>query len=534
VLTRAAPPPSFRPVPARPLSRRTFHQLLAGAAVGLGTARWSPLRGAPAVVVSGRPQLPSGVMAGDVTAAGAVLWSRCDRAADMVVEVATMESFRGARTFRGPAADPARDGVAKLALAGLPAGERIFYRVRFEDLADRRRVSEPVVGSFRTVPAAPRDVRFVWSGDTAGQGWGIDPARGGMLTYAAMRAARPDFFVHSGDTIYADNPLAAEVKLPDGTLWKNLLAPGKTKVAETAAEFRGAHLYNLLDEHVRRFAAEVPVFAQWDDHEVVNNWYPGEILDDPRYTEKNVDVLAARAREAFFDCLPIRGQANDSIHRVIPYGPDLELFFLDLRTYRAANSANDQPVAGADTAFLGRAQLEELERRLIASRATWKIICSDMPLGLIVRDGPKHFEGLANDDAGAARGRELELASLLRTLHRAKVRNLVWLTADVHYAASHHYSPDRAQFRDFDPFWEFVSGPLHAGTFGPNKLDATFGPEVRFTSLPPNFKGGGGPAAGLQFFGSVHLDAATKALTVSHHNSAGANLWSVTLDPAKS
>ncbi len=48
----------------------------------------------------------------------------------------------------------------------------------------------------------------------------------------------------------------------------------------------------------------------------------------------------------------------------------------------------------------------------------------------------------------------------------------------MHYTAAHHYSPERATFTDFDPFWEFVSGPLAAETF-PRKdgvLDQTFGP----------------------------------------------------------
>ena len=67
--------------------------------------------------------------------------------------------------------------------------------------------------------------------------------------------------------------------------------------------------------------------------------------------------------------------------------------------------------------------------------------------------------------------RELEFAELLRHARDNGVKNLVWLTADVHYTAAHHYSPDRAAFQEFEPFWEFVSGPLHAGTFGPNALD---------------------------------------------------------------
>jgi alkaline phosphatase D len=265
---------------------------------------------------------------------------------------------------------------------------------------------------------------------------------------------------------------------------------------------------------------------------VLNNWYPGKIIDDARYRIKDVNQIAAAARAAFFDCLPITGQATDKIYRALPYGRALELFFLDMRTYRAPNTPNRQARLSAETEFLGREQLDDLKRRLAASRATWKVICSDMPVGLIVRDGEKHFEAVANGD-GPALGRELEIAELLSFLKRQRVHNVIWLTADVHYAASHFYHPNRAQFQDFDPFWEFVSGPLHAGTFGPGKLDNTFGPEVRFSSLPDGYKPGAGPAAGLQFFGTVRLDGRTEELTVAHYNAAGEKLWTIILPPQR-
>ena len=59
---------------------------------------------------------------------------------------------------------------------------------------------------------------------------------------------------------------------------------------------------------------------------------------------------------------------------------------------------------------------------------------------------------------------------------------------DVHYAAAHYYDPAKALFTNFNPFWEFVAGPLHTGTFGPNKLDNTFGTQVRFISIPEGLK----------------------------------------------
>ena len=96
------------------------------------------------------------------------------------------------------------------------------------------------VSPVRTAPASKRDVSFVWGGDVAGQGWGINPDDGGMFTFATMRKHRPDFLLHSGDTVYADGPIQREVTLADGKVWKNVTTPEKAKVAETLDEFRAA------------------------------------------------------------------------------------------------------------------------------------------------------------------------------------------------------------------------------------------------------------------------------------------------------
>ena len=131
--------------------------------------------------------------------------------------------------------------------------------------------------------------------------------------------------------------------LPDGSTWRNLTTPAKTKVAETLDEFRGQYQYNLLAENWRAFLAETAQVSQWDDHEVTNNWYPGEILEDARYAEKRVDVLAARARQAFHEYVPVARISPDPdgrVYRVIHYGPLLDLFVLDMRTHKDPNTAN--------------------------------------------------------------------------------------------------------------------------------------------------------------------------------------------------
>lgn len=109
------------------------------------------------------------------------------------------------------------------------------------------------------------------------------------------------------------------------------------------------------------------------------------------------------------------------------------------------------------------------------------------------------------------------------------MRNVVWITADVHYAAAHHYDPARARFREFHPFWEFVAGPLHAGTFGPARLDPSFGPELRFLGIPEGMKPNRPPSEGLQFFGTLDVDSRSRTLTARLHDVAGRVLYSVDL-----
>ncbi len=229
----------------------------------------------------------------------------------MMVEVATTESFSNARAMLPViTALPESDFTAKLLLDNLPAGQDIFYRVKFRDLSHTDIVGEPVIGRFRTAPADRRDVSFVWGGDVAGQGWGINADDGGMVTFATMRKHNPDFLIHSGDTIYADGPILPETKLPDGAIWKNTITvPEKAKVAETLDEFRAAHKYNLLDDNVRAFNAQVPIFGQWDDHEVTNNWSLSKQLPSS-YKERDITLLAARGARAFHEMYPISVNPN--------------------------------------------------------------------------------------------------------------------------------------------------------------------------------------------------------------------------------
>ena len=490
----------------------------------------SPLAQAPAIITSDtqRPRIDYGVSAGPSRSDRAIVWAHVDRPARMIVEYTTTSPVSRRRRVRGSVASPETGLTAFAEIGDLPAGQEVTYHVRFEDLAGGRTVSEPATGLIKTPRSRDQPVRIAWSADVCGQGWGIDRARGGMRLFRTMQGFAPDLFVHVGDTIYADGPLREEVALDDGTVWRNLVTPSKQKVAETLDEFRGNHLYNRLDEHYRDFASQVGQVVMWDDHEVRDNWFHDQVLPaQSPYTEKRVGVLAARARQAFLENYPVTMSraAEARIYRSIPFGPSIEIFALDMRSYRSANNENLQMAAGPDTHLLGAQQVRWLADALTRSKATWKIVAADMPLGVVVAHQPGRHEAAANGDNGAARGREIEIANLLRTLKTNRVKNVVWITADVHYCAAHRFNPEIAGTREFDPFWEFIAGPAHAGTFAPGPLDRTFGPEPVFTGTPADLKPNRPPDAGLQFFGLLETDLASQDLNVSLVNSAGTRIF---------
>src|SRR6266581_1576254 len=518
--------------------RRFLRTLAAGTMLGAGHIAEILARGAPPGVFtqdSMRPQLPCGVMSGDITTDRAMVWSQTDRPARMIVDWGLDESLRDAKRLFGPTALEHTGYTARADLTGLPAGQQVFYRVSFLDLSDMKTMSAPATGRLRVPPATRRNVTFSFSGDEAGQGWGINREWGGYRGYEAMRKFNPDFFVHSGDQIYADGPLVPEVKLDDGAIWRNVMTQAKSKVAETLDEFRQNFAYNFLDDNKRRFASEVPFLVQWDDHEVRNNWYPGQIIGpaEKRYQVRGLSLLAAMAKQAMFEYNPLRFNPRDpeQVYRSFNYGPSLDVFMLDERSYRGPNTPNRQTVLNEESFFLGRPQLDWLKAELNASRATWKLIASDMTISIVVPDRnpdvPKGiYEAWANGEDGAPRGRELELAELFSFIKANSIKNVVWITADVHYASATYYHPIRAQFADFKPFWEFVAGPLNAGTLVQGEIDRTFGPDVRFVSIPKDLKGNRPPSDGLQFFGIGKIDGATETLTVSLHALGGKSLWS--------
>src|SRR5437660_1568739 len=142
-----------------PLSRRRF---LATAAASTAISPFVPR---PYLSrAADRPVITHGIQSGDVSADGAVIWARTDRPARMLAEVATSDSFKTIQRAVFVDALPESDFTANALIDGLPAGQDMFYRIRFQDLSEPTIVGEAKTGHFRTAPADRRSISFTWSG----------------------------------------------------------------------------------------------------------------------------------------------------------------------------------------------------------------------------------------------------------------------------------------------------------------------------------------------------------------------------------
>ena len=201
--------------------------------------------------------------------------------------------------------------------------------------------------------------------------------------------------------------------------------------------------------------------------------WPGEVLEGPLYVPGTAaNSLFANSLQAFYEFNPL---LEDSlIYQSQRFGKHLEVFLPDYRSYRDPNPSNSDP---AGSAMMGREQLDWLKDGLKNSDATWKIINSHDPIG-IVTGGPGDRDSFGQEDP-AILGRELKIEELLAFIHDEDIFNVVSLTSDVHFTAHVNMDPSRAEgnFTDYKPLDEFVIGPINAGAFGQNAIDSSFGPE---------------------------------------------------------
>lgn len=410
-------------------------------------------------VSAGRQGFPYGYAIGDVTSTSALLWFQGTEVGAVQVEwQAEGGSDTGGWQSLSVNLSKDRDLAVTVLLSGLEASTKYRFRV-IPDVTPGQPISKRLVaagleGHFTTAPPPTRSqpMTFVWSADLGGQQRCRREARGYPI-FETMRQAGPAFALLLGDTIYGDDRCPSPPNMP-----------GSDFLATSLETYREKHRYQRGATDLQRFLREVPVVVTWDDHEVRNNFSGA------------YEPLMAFGRQAFLEYWPIQGPPNDvfRIHRTLRWGQDVELFVLDTRQYRSYNAEPDGP----GKSMLGVAQRDWLLDALSRSTATWKLIVSSVPVA-IPKPGSKLIPGIdswAKGEDGTGFGNEL--ARIVRVIMEQPVRNVVWLTADVHFPQINAYDPDGDGRQDFH---EFVAGPLSANPGRLAPLDQTFHPTTLYT-----------------------------------------------------
>jgi alkaline phosphatase D len=429
------------------------------------------------------PVLTHGVASGDLRETSAMIWARASGTARMHVQVSTSSRFRRARTVRGPMATSATDFTATARIRRLRPGTRYHYRVWFSRAGRRSRRAN---GTLRTPPSSSqqRPVRFVASGDLGGSGH-CRNAKSGYAAFSSLRGLAADFFLATGDMIYADHSCPAQGPAGSRYVAGNFPAVTDATVSWTDRArlreiYRRHWRYNRADPSFRAFLARTPIYSQWDDHEVINDFGGGwSYWNSANATRAGFPNLVAEGRAAFFNYGVVErsGAEPNRIYRAFRWGRDVALFLLDARSYRSRNDLPDT-VANNKT-LLGAAQLAWLKGSLRASTATWKIVAGEVPISLPSGDPTLGRDNWA--DGGTGNGFERELLDLLASIDSGGVKNVVFVAGDAHIAASLRYEGDYNGDGDTLLFHEFVSGPLSAGTGSAERqLDPTAMPRFLY------------------------------------------------------
>ena len=444
----------------------------------------------------------SGVTAGEVTNQSAIVWARTNHQAYVKAQVATDSVFQNVVAERTLLASDDNDDTVQTTFAGLSPNTRYYYRYCFSGgtpCSNR--------GTFKTAPApdADKTIRFAYSGDeTAVAEPGQDhPFWGNFKAFASMVAEHNDFNIDFGDTIYSDPEVpGVPPALTLGKKW----AMYRTKLG-------------LLN--VQRLRSTAGLYNHWDDHEFINDFTPHENT----FTASNGQVITIdphklynRSVRAFRDYEPVTFTQDRGIYRSFRWGQNLQVFFLDERSFRSpkasAGHVCDNPQTGqpdlAPTApqstrnffanlvpslsqpvsqacknrinsstrtFLGKDQLDRFVYQVKNSTAKWKVVMNEVPIQQFYALPYDRWEGYAH-----------ERVQLLKRLQTANVNHLVFLTTDTHAALANvvryrTLSGDVAPSNvpsgtpPIDsPYQDFVIGPVGTKTFWQEIDDTTGSP----------------------------------------------------------
>ncbi len=324
-------------------------------------------RPAPA---SSPPELylfPQGVASGDPQQEQVLIWTRvvtgrAEPTVELTWEISTDTSFSSTFKSGKVTALEGDNYCVKVIAEGLAPGRTYFYRF----LHDNQ--SSPI-GRTRTLPLATDRVRLAIVNCSKFEG-------GYYNGYDAVTKMHDvDAVVHLGDYIYESPAVGSS-----GSYRKAFEATGRRHKPEheilSLEDYRTRFQQYREDNALQELHRLFPMINIWDDHETANNsWMHGaqghQAEKDGSWEQRKQNAL-----KAFFEWIPIDGEANEPIYRAFDFGGLVNLIMLDTRLCCRTRQAADleELAAISDTSTLvGQRQLDWIANTITENESIWNV-----------------------------------------------------------------------------------------------------------------------------------------------------------------
>lgn len=484
-----------------------------------------------------------GVSSGDVSANSAILWARATKAGPALLQVTDRGGFGGCDLKRAPRrftakATAGNDLTVQAKVGGLEPGRRYKYRWC---MAGGR---SSATGHLDTAPAPnqAKTIRFSITGDqdAAPLPGTKTPYWNNFEIWNRIKRENNNFNVMMGDTIYSDSEVPG--------------VGGVSGTALTVAQKFAKYRQNLAEKPWSAVRGATSYYAHWDDHEFINDFARSENVfpEEGGNVEINGETLYKRGVRAFRAYNPITYSSRNGIYRSFRWGKNLQVFFLDERSFRSAKAdyggqcdnppgsgnpdlaptappasratfsalapalANPPPPAcvaainDPNRTMLGQHQREVFEKAIKSSTATFKVVMNEVPIQQFYALPYDRWEGYAAE------------RTQLLTFLKENVKNVVFLTTDVHANMVND-----ARLQTLGPggpintgITEITTGPVATKTYA-GEINGTVGSLSAATAIrafffnapPPT--GVGMQCSGLDQFSYAEVAASRSALTVN-------------------
>lgn len=272
------------------------------------------------------------------------VWVRTDVERSVQLQLSEKDDFSKISAAGEGRSSAKNDFTAVVKVSGLKPSTKYFYRLVCEGEVQKSRGKQEV----STFPAKGEKAKFSIA---FGGGAGYNPQFERM--WDTMREHNPMAMLLLGDNIYIDTP-----EIPETQQYCYYRRQSRPE-------------YNA-------FVAQTPVFAVYDDHDFGDNdCYGSPDKDFPKWKRPVVKVFQDNWANPSYG----GGEENPGCWFSMNMG-DVDFFFMDNRYYR-----DKQTLKKPGKTMLGAYQKAELKRKLSASKATFKVICSTVPVAKDTKPG---------------------------------------------------------------------------------------------------------------------------------------------------